>query len=331
MSLLYIVYFENSAIEIGVCIFLEIKDVLSVRSITKIINSAKNNYLWLLLAERDFGIRDIHPDYVHAYMEYFSIRILKNTFSASMNIKQFSVLRELSLRSYEIKNKDIMKISILTNLQSLTLENRVLNSVPLINDFAPISGLTSLVNLDITHGYITCLSHHIGLLTNLEHLFLSDNFFADIPDEIIFLTKLSELQLHRSNITYIPPNISCLTNLEKMFFHMNKISDVPIEIFSMPKLKFLALDNNKIESFPPKLNSMCQIESISLGLNSLTEITPEIKFFSKLGSLSIVQNKLQKFPPEFKLLTNLKTLSLYLNNFTYPLDNLPNEQILIYK
>jgi Leucine-rich repeat (LRR) protein len=95
---------------------------------------------------------------------------------------------------------------------------------------------------------LTSLPSEIGLLTNLQRLYLYYNKLTSLPSEIGLLTNLQELYLNNNNLTSIPSEIGQLTNLQILWLNNNNLTSIPPEIGLLTNLQRLYLNNNNFLS-----------------------------------------------------------------------------------
>ena len=154
------------------------------------------------------------------------------------------------------------------------------------------------------HRYSGSIPPEIGLLTNLEELYLYNNWIKSIPSEIGLLTNLQKLNLNNNLLEYLPPEIKCLTRLRK-----------------------LELTNNLLERFPPGIKFLTRLEELYLHNNKLKSIPSEIGLLTNLRNLLLHKNRLKSIPSEIGQLTRLRSLLLDNNHlddiqFQYIPDNI---------
>ena len=136
---------------------------------------------------------------------------------------------------------DISPLSSLTNLTTLSLSHNK------ISDISPLSSLTNLTTLDLLYNEISDISP-LSSLTNLTTLVLTYNEISDISP-LSSLTNLTTLSLHDNSISDISP-LSSLTNLTTLDLYANSISDIsPLSLLT--NLNTLVLTYNEISNISP--------------------------------------------------------------------------------
>ena len=89
---------------------------------------------------------------------------------------------------------------------------------------------TNLCSIDLTHNYIEEIPEAIGLLKNLENLWLSGNKIKSVPESLSFCTKLCHLDLRYNELTTIPASFCNMLSLRKLFLICNRIEELPFEL-----------------------------------------------------------------------------------------------------
>lgn len=117
----------------------------------------------------------------------------------------------------------------------------------------------------------------IGLLNNLEHLYLCEHQISIIPIEICKLPKLKNLKLVGNIIEIIPPEIHNLTSLIVLELWKNKIQNIPTELYLMNQLVKLKLNENKIKHIPIEICNLTNLTNLNLSNNEIETIPTEIR------------------------------------------------------
>lgn len=133
------------------------------------------------------------------------------------------------------------------------------------------------------------LPHEIGLLSELNHLYLDYNqITSSIPHEIESLTNLLTLSIANNQLTgIIPSSINNLNNLTKIYLSNNQLSgSIPTELSSLTNLETLFLYNNQLSgNIPASFSQLASLANLHLGFNQLTGCFDE--------SLTVLCNQLQ--------------------------------------
>ncbi|CAO2815099.1 unnamed protein product [Amaranthus hypochondriacus] len=202
--------------------------------------------------------------------------------------------------------------------------------------------------LDLQSSKLTgTISPHIGNLSFLQHLYLSNNSFAGtIPLEIDRLHRLKAMFLHSNFLgREIPLNISSCYNLVYINLFDNRlVGEIPHTFGSLKNLQDLILSKNNLKGgIPSSLGNLSALSTLyvsdnylvgkipdSLGkLRNLTALVLEnnrisgtipssIYNLSLLTDLSLLQNELEGYLPSSlgNTLPHLVWFSIYDNRFT---------------
>ncbi|XP_047342617.1 putative receptor-like protein kinase At3g47110 [Impatiens glandulifera] len=181
----------------------------------------------------------------------------------------------------------------------------------------------TLINLR-SLGLSGTLSPHVGNLTFLRHLLLSNNtFHGEIPNEIGGLYMLKILVLDRNSFQgRIPASLSRCSNLMNISIGFNNlVGTIPEEFSSLSMLKSIIVhENNLTGGIPKSLGNITSLEVFSAGGNLFGGTIP-----NNLGQLkNLVQLGLggNYLPPYFgNMFPRLEWLELHVNNFTGQLPN----------
>ena len=76
-----------------------------------------------------------------------------------------------------------------------------------------VCNFSRLTNLHLAHNELTMLPMHIGYLSELEILDVSNNDLGSLPDSVAKLDKLTTLNLAGNQIPFLPKFIANLTHL----------------------------------------------------------------------------------------------------------------------
>jgi internalin A len=146
---------------------------------------------------------------------------------------------------------------------------------------------------------------------------LADKGLTELPPEIGNLSNLETLWLDNNYLSSLPPEISKLGSLRELSLSNNQFTDFPIEVISIPNLQILGLGNNHLSSLPPEIGNLSNLLTLMLSDNQLSSLPPEIGNLSNLRTLMVSDNQLTFLPPEIGKLTNLCFLDLRNNQLKY--------------
>lgn len=179
--------------------------------------------------------------------------------------------------------------------------------------------LTNLEALFLAQNSLTGLPSQLGLLTSLQRLDLFQNpLAASIPSELGRLTNLERLDLFDAMLTgTLPSSMGRLTFMETLLLHTNSLTGgLPTELGLLQRLQKMDLKNNSFKgTIPAQLRGLIHLESLQLGFNTLSGTIPALP--SSLTLLSLQDNALVgQLPSELWSMPGLKHLSLAKNSLT---------------
>ena len=211
-------------------------------------------------------------------------------------------LRELGLSNNAISN--VSRLSGLTNLTRLELNNNVLSAVSLSN-------LPNLTTLNLRGNPLSTVS--LSNLPNLTRLELNNNVFSAVS--LSGLTSLTKLGLYNTSLSEL--SLSNLPRLESLGLHNTSPSAVSLS--GLTSLTKLGLSNTSLSEL--SLSNLPRLESLWLSNTSLSELS--LPNLPNLTILRLNNNSLSELS-----LSNLPNLTtLYINNNSLSelsLPNLPN-------
>jgi len=150
--------------------------------------------------------------------------------------------------------------------------HRILKLKNKMNLFGSITYIFNDKYLSLQDHNLFSIPREIGVLTNLNKLFLHINQLTAVPKEICELTNLTELALDSNQIQTIPKEIGNLTNLESLWLNNNKLISIPKELGNLMKLEKLCLHHNNLITLPDELVNLINLKWIHLAWNLLTYI-----------------------------------------------------------
>jgi internalin A len=260
----------------------------------------------------------------------------KNILSCSSINKQFNTTSKSELIWKQFCDRDYKNI-IMDNYCINYKKYKILHRFVGLNMYS-----NNVISLDKSYSGLESIPSEIGLLTNLELLYLSNNRLRSIPVEMCTLTNLRYLDLDRNKLQFMPNEIGLLTNLKQLKLSENYLRSVPKEIGSLLKLKSLHVCENKLKSVPQEIGLLTSLLTLELHSNKLQSIPhlpislsclalnynqlESIEGMTKSINLRFVyacNNKLKSIPKEIGLLTNLRDLYLSSNQ----LQSIPSELV----
>ena len=161
----------------------------------------------------------------------------------------------------------------------------------------------------ITYGFnVTEIPREIGILINLQGLYLPFNKIHKVPKEIGNLIHLQELRLDNNNIKTIPKEIGNLLNLRKLLLNNNCIKIIPKEIGKLTKLEGLNLSYNDIEKLPKEIGNLIELSCLNLRNNMIEKLPIDLLKISNLLELNITQNRIKSIPKWIKSFQYLRSI-----------------------
>ncbi|WP_052591901.1 leucine-rich repeat domain-containing protein [Aureispira sp. CCB-QB1] len=185
------------------------------------------------------------------------------------NLYKLGNLKELRL-NFSGLNIIPNEIFTLKNLRSLDWTGNGLETIP--PEIAQLTKLNKLIlsfnqNLkssadilqslppDLKEFYISGLQkdsinsiiNNIGLLKNLQTLWLSYNELKEVPNSLFDLKEMRRLSLACNQLNTLPEQIGSLSNLEYLYLDDNQLTSLPTSIKKLKKLRYLNLKDNPID------------------------------------------------------------------------------------
>ena len=167
--------------------------------------------------------------------------------------------------------------------------------------------------LDLSGQGLTEIPEAIANLTNLTHLYLSENQIAQIPEVLANLTNLTLLHLRSNQITQIPEALAKLTNLTQLNLKSNQITQIPESLGNLTNLTHLYLSNNQITQIPEVFADLTNLTLLELSNNQITQIPKSLADLTNLTLLELSDNQITQIPESLTKLTNLTRLHLSYN------------------
>jgi len=176
------------------------------------------------------------------------------------------------------------------------------------------------INMSRQTGWNGRIPTHIGRLTSLTHLDLSENNLqGSIPEQLYQLTELEHLHLHNNQLTgTLSDSIGNLDKLINLFLGSNNIYGfLPHNIMDIKKLRFLSLGkNNFVGTFPTKLRFR-ELFYLDLSYNNFSGRLHGKAFnrFSRIRHIYLDHNQFEGEIPEGLMLAGGGRIkSIYLND-----------------
>ncbi len=201
----------------------------------------------------------------------------------------------------------------------------------------------------VNNGLSGTLPWELSLLSNIEHLDLSENELREtIPTEFSRMTAMTFLALYENSLTStLPSELGMLTNLEAFIFDQNQLTgSLPTELGQLTALtKFSVWGNYMTGRLPSELVQLRAVQDYWINNNEFTgSLQTEVGLLTLLQQFHIDDNRLAgplpselgnlaalssfrlfnnqftgTIPSEIGEVTGLRTLYMHLNNFVGPL------------
>lgn len=223
--------------------------------------------------------------------------------------------------------EDLADLGLLTQLESLTIENRTMDSLKMLSSLSRLKVLTirgcALSTADVAR---------IGNLPNLEHLMLTDCSLTDISglasapklvtldlsnnairdvSALSMMENLSTLNLSNNALTNLSA-LSGLTQLVQLDVSHNSLTSLA-PLISCSSLSELNASNNKVDEIPV-FNNTNVLTLLDLSNNELTSVTPAAKY-ENLRELYVSKNKLTHIS-DLAVLSKLERIDFSRNEIT---------------
>ncbi len=174
-----------------------------------------------------------------------SSKIEKNYTNLEDALKNPEKVYRLDLSNQFINKTQYESFSKFKNLVFLSLKNDHLKEIP-----NTIYSLTNLRILDLSGNDFRFLSKDIKKLKKLEEIYLNDEPYADVNQELSVLGKLPKLRiLHLENdkIGVLPKNLNSLKHLEKLYLNDNEFKELPNSLTKNKNLIYIDMKNNPLQ------------------------------------------------------------------------------------
>ncbi|GKV48983.1 hypothetical protein SLEP1_g55755 [Rubroshorea leprosula] len=236
-------------------------------------------------------------------------------------ISRFSSLQQLDMNGVNLSHASsnlFQVLGMLPSLSWLSLSTCSLNNchLPSYNHPFNFTLLSNIQHLDLSDNFF---QDSIGQLSKLESIDLSYNQLnGSIPNSIGQLSKLKSINLCANQLSgSILDNIRPLSKLESINLYANQLNgSIPDSIGQLAKLKSIDLSANQLSgSIPDSIGQLAKLESIDLSANQLSGSIPDsIGQLAKLESIDLYANQLSgSIPDSIGQLAKLESIDLYAN------------------
>lgn len=194
-----------------------------------------------------------------------------STSQSSGQKKTHAMVTAISLNQNGLEGSLRKEVYSLRHLQYLELWQALLTG-ELSRDIRNLPDLKRLW-LHETGNLVGSIPEELGLLTNLESVFLGGNQLEGPLPPIHNLKKLNTLALHGNNMNgEIPGSYMHLQNLERLFLDQNNFNGkLPIGLALLPKMRDFRLNDNEFTgSIPVQYGALRNLEVFYVSNNDLT-------------------------------------------------------------
>ena len=183
-------------------------------------------------------------------------------------------LVEITFQHKHLKSTIPENIGDLDSLKILRLTgNELTGGIP-----DNLMNLNNLKILKLNSNYIGCFEYGVGNDECLVHCNDTEECSGTIPENIGLLTNIDTLWLNDNNLSgEIPPSITNLTGLGHLYLQDNNLyGSIPYNIGDLNNLKYLSLDNNDFEGeIPQSIGNLTNLKRLYLYNNNLSGQIPE--------------------------------------------------------
>ena len=224
---------------------------------------------------------------------------------------------------------DYSKIALYTKAEQLKVYNAA--GINFDSIFVYSAKLKALKNLEITGCRFNALPNSLALVSQIEHLNLSNNSLSafatqnlhTLPDAItkLNLRSLDLSQNGQLDSIAILNQLAKLPNLKILRLAQCEMQSLPSAIGSLKALKVLDLRGNALSSLPEAIGNLTELEELNLSVlgiglrnNKLTKLPQSIGNLTKLKKLDLKGNSLTGLPANFSQLQQLEYLDFEQNS-----------------
>ncbi len=147
----------------------------------------------------------------------------------------------------------------------------------------------SLEFLDLGKNKLSSLPDDFGRFKKLKILFLSENYFTEVPEVLAHCQALTMIGFKTNQISTVQEN-ALPTTCEWLILTDNKIESLPNSMGKLTKLRKVALAGNKITNIPESMKNCADLELLRISANQLKEIPEWLLTLPKLTWLAFSGN-----------------------------------------
>lgn len=154
--------------------------------------------------------------------------------------------------------------------------------------------LDEIISIDLSGVQMTSVPEEFKFLTNLQFLYLNDNFIKSVPWEIGNFEDLQRLHLSNNELKCIPREVKNLSNLQFCYLDRNQLEALPSELGECRNLIELDLSNNQLKAVPRELGNCLNLQYLYLCGNQLKKIPKDFKRLNALQFIGLWDNEIKQ-------------------------------------
>jgi len=231
-------------------------------------------------------------------------------------LNNFKNLKELTIEDSPLIELDkvINKIAKIKNIEKLRFFDNQKLEYP--NNIGILHNINSLW---ISGDSITKVPNSITNMGNLNELIINECpliDFANLFNTLEEIESLKELDISENNITTIPDNIRKLNQLKELWLDGNSLTEISNGIKSLHNLNYLRLFSNNIKSLDLTNNDLINLKNIDLCYNQFNVFPIELSNLKKLERITMWYSEVSIIPKDITRMDKLKFINLTNNNLT---------------
>ncbi|CAF0988858.1 unnamed protein product [Didymodactylos carnosus] len=217
----------------------------------------------------------------------------RQMYEFKINFKTFHKLLDNYMESLitdgKIRSEHIPPVIFeLENLQYLDLDNTKLNFIQSEHT------LYALQELYLTNNYFYDIPEALTTMSQLKLLNMNNNRIGKIPDYIIKIKNLEILSLANNYLTCLTGNLAQLENLKKIIVKKNQITKIEVTLNESKSLLVLDVSYNQLTDIPDQLCSIEQLETFDIRYNQLETLPLCIRQMKSLQSMHTFNDRFQR-------------------------------------
>ena len=114
--------------------------------------------------------------------------------------------------------------------------------------------------------------------------FLWQNQLESLPADLGLLVNLELLYLHQNRLTRLPAELGQLVNLRRLALGGNRLASLPAELGQLVRLEHLILSQNCLSSLPAELTRLTRLQKLNLDYNPMSELPAAVEALRAAGT-----------------------------------------------